>query len=302
MLRYLNFALWEAVSSLWRSRVLNLLSIGTVMFAMFILGSFVFVGINLKEVTVNWQDQIQFNLFLKDEVTELQVAEFREFLVANPNINEIEFISREEARFRFDSDFSGYRKVVSALDENPFPASFQISMVKGTERVVFDNLRTALQEMDGVEEIYYDQEIFKRLNFFANLIQLAGWFFGGIMIFSSIFTISNVLKLTFFTRREEVDIMKLVGASRAYIRGPFIIEGLLIGVLGSTLGVMLVYLGYLGLRYYLNHAEEIIAANVNIVFLSPNWIGLLVLSGGISGLLGSLISLHQFLEEHISYH
>jgi len=117
----------------------------------------------------------------------------------------------------------------------------------------------------------------------------------------AIFTISNVLKLTFFTRREEVDIMKLVGASRAYIRGPFIIEGVLIGLIGSFFGVLLVFAGYFGLQTYLDGRPELFLGNLEIVFLPFKWVVFLVAAGGISGFLGSLISLHQFLEEHISY-
>ena len=148
--------------------------------------------------------------------------------------------------------------------------------------------------------MYYDEEIFRRLDTFAGLIKLSGWFFGSIMIFSAIFTISNVLKLTFFTRREEVDIMKLVGASRAYIRGPFIVEGVLIGLLGSVLAVLLVLSGFVLLQTYIADKDFLFGA-LHLTFLPARWVMILVCSGALSGLLGSLISLNQFLEEHISY-
>ena len=299
--RYINFTFWEAVTSLWRSRVLNLLSVGTIMFAMFILGSFVFVGANLKKITIDWQEQIQFNVFLQDNIAREQQQAIQQFLESHIAVDHVTFISRDHARDQFGRDFATYDGVVDAMEDNPFPASFQVFLAGGVEKDIFSRLKDDLSGFDGIEEVYYDEEIFTRLGFFAELIQLAGWFFGSIMIFSSIFTISNVLKLTFFTRREEVDIMKLVGASRAYIRGPFIVEGMLIGLLGASLGVLLVFVGFLLLSSYLGGKAEFFLGNLDLVFLSFRWILLLVLSGGISGLLGSLISLHQFLEEHISY-
>ena len=299
--RYINFTFWEAVTSLWRSRVLNLLSVGTIMFAMFILGSFVFVALNLKKITVDWQEQIQFNVFLADDIAREQQQTIQQFLESHMAVDHTVFISRDEAQNLFGRDFETYNSILDAMEDNPFPASFQVFLAKGVEDNVFAKLKNDLSGFDGIEEVYYDEEIFTRLGFFAELIKLAGWFFGSIMIFSSIFTISNVLKLTFFTRREEVDIMKLVGASRAYIRGPFIVEGVLIGFLGAALGVLLVFVGYLLLASYLSGKAEFFLGNLDLVFLSFQWIVLLILSGGISGLLGSLISLHQFLEEHISY-
>ena len=301
MLRYLNFALWEAVTSLWRSRVLNFLSVGTIMFAMFIMGSFIFIGLNLKKVTIDWQDQIQFNIFLIDDIADSDRDGIREILESSMVVDRVVYLSKQDARERFEGDFPSYGEDARGLDENPFPASFQVFMMKGAGREAFKQVSTALSAVSGIEEIYYDEEIFKRLKFLAGLIQLAGWFFGSIMIFSSIFTISNVLKLTFFTRREEVDIMKLVGASRAYIRGPFIIEGVLIGLLGAFLGVVMVYFGFLGLTSYLDRNTDFFLGDLNIVFLSFRWVVLLIVAGGLSGLLGSLFSLHQFLEEHISY-
>ncbi len=301
MFSYLNFALWEAVTSLWRSRVLNALSIGTIMFAMFILGSFVFVAANLKKITIDWQEQIQFNIFLEDDIDQGGTEAIQAYLNKSFQVDKVLFISRKAARNLFEDDFETYGEVVAAMAENPFPASFQVTLLKGIGKDSFQKLKGDLAHYHGIEDIYYDEEIYRRLDFFAGLIQLAGWFFGSIMIFSSIFTISNVLKLTFFTRREEVDIMKLVGASRAYIRGPFIVEGVLIGLLGATLGVFLVFIGFLGLSSYLADKSEFFLGNLDIVFLSYRWILFLIFSGGVSGFLGSLISLHQFLEEHISY-
>lgn len=281
--------------------MLNFLSVGTIMFAMFILGSFIFAAMNLKNLTLDWQEQIQFNVFLVDQITQDQVDELTVFMNTNFPVEEVVYISKESAQERFQSDFSSYTEVLESLEENPFPASFQVILQKGVDKQTFQSMKDQITGLVGVEDVFYDEEIFQRLDTLAGLISVAGWFFGSIMIFSSIFTISNVLKLTFFTRREEVDIMKLVGASRAYIRGPFIVEGILIGILGACLGVVVVFVGYLLLSYYLSSRPDLLVSSLDLSFLPTRWVGTLVLAGGLSGLLGSLVSLHQFLEEHISY-
>lgn len=301
MWRFLYFSFSEGFASLWRSRLLNLLSLGTIMFAMFILGAFIFLGMNLRKITIDWQEQIQFNVFLRDDISGEDLDKIRDLLAESFFVDEALFISKEDAKKRFAKDFSGYSKVVASLDENPFPASFQVSLLRGIGKDSFSKLADDLNRMPGIEDLYYDEEIFRRLDFFARLIGLAGWFFGGIMVFVSVFSISNVLKLTFFVRREEVDIMKLVGASRAYIRGPFIVEGLLQGLLGSIMGLIMVYLSYALLAQYLNNNSNFFLGNIDLVFIPTQWLMALVVIGGISGLLGSIFSLNQFLEEHISY-
>lgn len=301
MLQFLLFSLSEGTLSLWRSRMLNLLSIGTIMFAMFILGSFIFVALNLRQLTINWQEQIQFNIFLDDAIQETELDQLQTYLGQHNLVAVANYLSKDAARNKFREDFKGYAEAADTLTNNPFPASFQVSLLKGTDQAAFEEMRQMLVSFNGIDEIYYDEEIFKRLNFFASLIQMAGWFFGSIMVFSSIFSISNVLKLTFFTRREEVDIMKLVGASRAYIRGPFIVEGVLQGLVGATFGVLLATAGYLTLSSYLNHHPQSIFSNLELTFLPIHWLLFLIIAGGFSGLLGSLFSLNQFLEEHISY-
>ena len=301
MWTYLTFIFYEAITYLWRSRGLNILSVGAIMFAMFILGSFLFVGVNLKAITISWQEQIQFNVFLKENLSQSELQAVQVYLEESFFVDRVIFISKAEAKQRFEGDFEAYAEASMQLNENPFPASFQVSLMKGIGKDSYEKLKTDLLVFAGIEDIYYDEEIFKRLNLLAGLIQAAGWFFGGIMIFSSIFTISNVLKLTFFTRREEVDIMKLVGASRSFIRGPFIVEGVLIGAIGACFGVLLVFFGHVSLSYYLKSHPEFFVSSSNLMFLPLSWSLLLIFSGALSGLLGSLVSLTQFLEEHISY-
>ncbi|PIE02196.1 MAG: hypothetical protein CSA81_08140 [Acidobacteria bacterium] len=301
MMKYLSFVLSESLTNLWRSRVLSMLSMGTIGFSMYTLAMFLFLGQNLKKVSISWESHIQFQIFLLDDLTTEQRLAIHDFLDAELTVEKVTFLSKEEARKRFSLSFEVYDDVNKKLSANPFPASFSVHLLPGTSEDVLLALFSQLEEMEGIEEISYNRDIYEKLGFFANLFNLAGWFFGGIMIFASIFTVSNVLKLTFFSRKEEVDIMKLVGASHATIRGPFIFEGLFQGLLGTILGLFFGYLSVLILRHYLNQHPEIFLSHLSLEYLGPMWIFCMLLAGCVAGMLGSLFSLKEFLHEHISY-
>ena len=301
MIKYLSFSFSEALTNLWRSRIINLLAIGTIGFAMFTLSMFLFLGQNLKQISITWESHVQFQIFLEDTISTDQRLELLDYLERQIMIQKVQYLSKEEARQRFQLSFKGYEDLTRKISFNPFPASFSVHLMPGSTDSALDEIFKALDQMEGIEELTYNREIYEKLGFFANLFQFAGWFFGGIMIFASIFTISNVLKLTFFTRREEVEIMKLVGASHSYIRGPFIFEGLFQGLLGSLMGLVFAFFGVVLLRYYLDLHPEIFLSHLNLTFLGPIWVISLLLAGCLAGMLGSFFSLKEFLHEHISF-
>ncbi len=301
MIRYLFFSLSEAITNLWRSRVLNLLSIGTITLAIFILGSFLLLGHNLRSVSMGWERNLQFHIFLDDDFNDQQQETLSKLLSNQVTVESSEFISKEDAWRRFESEFSSYRDISDALSSNPFPASFRVKLNSDEDTDSIIELRTLIESQPGVEQVSYDRDVVERLAFLGRMVEMAGWLFGAIMIFASVFTISNVLKLTFFARREEVDIMKLVGASRAYIRGPFLIEGFLQGFVGAVLGVLILFLGYVGLAHYLSNHPANLLAELGLVFVPGSWVLSLVTAGCLSGFIGAAFSLNQFLEEHISY-
>lgn len=302
MLKLLIFSCSEAFSNWWRARTMNLLSIGTIMLAMYVLGSFVFVGTNLRLLSLGWEDQIQCHIFLLDQIDPDQRQHIEEILHATPEVARVEYLSKQKASEKFRLDFESYGDVADSLNENPFPASFHVTMKSELAPEAFESIRAKWGGLPGVEEIFYDQEVYKRLSFIAGLVQISGLFFSGILLFASVFTISNVLKLNFLARREEIDIMKLVGASRGCIRGPFLVEGIIQGVAGSVLGLLLLYATFFVIITFLKHHPESFLHDLGLLFLSGKWMVVLVACGFFSGLIGSVFSLNQFLEEHISYH
>jgi cell division transport system permease protein len=183
---------------------------------------------------------------------------------------------------------------LEGLEENPLPDSY---IIKVNDIELAENLVNAVKTLDGVEEVKYYKDVIDKLLVFAGYIRVGGIVIIGILVFVSVFIISNTIKITVSSRRREINIMKYVGATNDYIRGPFIIEGVLFGLLGAVLSIAVVYFGYEYLYDSMNEKlynlftfylvdPKIIFADIAIIFGT--------IGSGI-GALGSLLSLKRYL-------
>jgi cell division transport system permease protein len=176
------------------------------------------------------------------------------------------------------------------LGENPFPASLEVTVRQ--DRQSPDEVRRlvhAFEGAPGVEEVQYDLLWIERLATAVRLVRGVGGFLGGILALAGVFTISNVIRLTVYARQDELDIMRLVGATRAYVKGPFVVEGMLQGGIGGSVAVGLLWAAF---RFV---AADAVAASGLVgrtaLFL-PVSLRLAIILGGMAvGLVGSLVSL-----------
>ena len=186
MIRYLLFSFSEAVTNIWRSRVLNVLSIGTIALAMFILGALLLLGHNLRQLSIGWERNLQFHVFLADSCTDSEQQAIQQFLSQHGSIDKIEFLSRTDAQKQFERDFNQYSDVSQSISINPFPASFRVRLKSDQPHEQIDALKDQLQQQQGVEQVSYDKDVIERIAFLGRLVQMAGWLFGAIMIFASV--------------------------------------------------------------------------------------------------------------------
>jgi cell division transport system permease protein len=290
LLRALGYFFEEALTSLWRSRLMNALSVGTIAVSLFVLGAFLTVASNLNEVVTRWTRKVQVTFYLEDRLE----ARIRDSLVArlqdDPAVERIELVTREQALERFRALFRDLRALPEDLGENPFPASLEATL--RSEHQSAQEVRRVVAEFEnapGVEEVHYDLLWIERLATTVRLVRGAGGLLGGILVLAGVFTISNVIKLTVYARQDELDIMRLVGATRAYVRGPFVVEGMLQGGVGGALSV-----GLLWLTFRVFAKDALAASDVlgrAVVFL-PTELGIAIVLGGMAvGVVGSLVSL-----------
>lgn len=296
LLRALGYSLEEALVELWRNRLVNLISIATIAVSLFILGIFLSLSANLNELMEGWASRVQLTLYLEPEVTGDQQTSLRNILSHSPEVDSFDFVSKEAAVSRFRSYFPELEALPDLLETNPLPASFEVSVAsdyRAPERV--RALAKRLEAIPGVAEVDYDLLWIERLSSIIELVRILGLAIGAALVLASVFTIFNVIKLTVYGRQDEIGIMRLVGATHAYIRGPFLVEGILQGGLGGLLALAFLYLSHEFLLREALRSFQLLPASDWLHFVPPSAWLFIVVGGMLVGLLGSLLSVRKFL-------
>ncbi len=291
LFRALGYFFGEAFTSLWRSRLVNAISIGTIAVSLFVLGAFLTVAGNLGDVVTKWTEKIQIIVYLEADIEDRVQASLENRLIEDPAVESLDLVDRAEALERFKTLFRDLSSLPEDLGENPFPASYEVNLRPGHQSPEeVQRLANVFVDVPGVQEIQYDLLWIERLATGVRLLRAAGAFLGGILVLAGIFTISNVIRLTVYAREDELDIMRLVGATRAYVKGPFVVEGMLQGGLGGSLAAGLLWLT---LRWL---AEDLATSELlgRTAFALPTEITMALVFGGMAvGIVGSLVSLRR---------
>jgi len=287
-LRALLYFFQEALTSLWRSRLVNAVSIGTIAVSLFVLGAFLTVASRMGEVVSRWTEKVQVIVYLDDRIEGRVLDSLENRLREDGAVAAIERVSREQALARFRELFRDLSSLPDDLGENPFPASLEVTLRPDHQSPAeVQRLAADFTSVPGVKEIQYDLLWIERLATGVKLVRGTGAFLGGILVLAAVFTISNVIRLTIYAREDELDIMRLVGASRAYVRGPFVAEGMMHGGLGGAAASLLLWAALAWVTRGLATSDLLGRATLG---LPPGIAPLLVTGGMAVGVAGSLLS------------
>ena len=290
-MRALRYAIEEAVASLWRGRQSGLLSTATIALALFVLGAFLEVTSNLERLSTEWTSAAELSVYLTDQITAAERSAIETVLAPGGVVAAREYVSKSDALVRFKRTFGDLASAVGGLSDNPLPASYEVKLRTGPgveERL--DALGAALRQMAGVADVRYDRQWLTRLLSVVTIIGGVGLVLGTVLTIAAALTVANVVRLALYARRDELDIMQLVGAPQVYIRGPFVMEGMLQGGLGALVALAALGAAFIAVRArYLAPAAS--AINLSSVdFLPPNLCVFLVAGGMIVGCLGGLVA------------
>jgi len=295
MFRALFYFIEEGFAGLVKHKSANLLAISVMAISLYVVGIFLLLNANLSLIAHRWQKEVQMNVFLKPGLKKQKIAKIEERIKRSPIIASYRFISEEEALARFKEFFPSLAPLISDLGKVPFPASFEIAIDPEYQKPEFvEDLIRTFSRLPGVDEVACDLTWIRRLQAVIGLLKLAGIFFGGVLVLAAISTTANVIKLLVYARREEIEIMRLVGASNAYIKGPFVVEGMVQGVLAGAFALLLLFLSYHFVRPYL--ASSFISEFLVATFLSKKAILGIIAGGGMVGMIASFFSLGGLLK------
>jgi len=288
----------EALRRIWVSKRSSFVAVGMIAISLLIVGSFLLLAENLGRAVTRAQGRSRVSVYMTADATPAQIAAVDAWLASHRDLSHRHFVSREEALRRFSSYFTNMNELLAQLDGNPFPPSFDCDVpAEVVQSPAFAREAAELRKIQGVEDVQFDWEWVRRLQRLVEIVNIAGLIAGGILALAAAFTIANVIRLTMMLYGEEIDIMRLVGASERIIRGPFLIEGLLQGVIGSAVALVLLFAGFETARRFLPPANSLIWSFLFTGFLSWQKITALAAGGMMAGFLGSWLSVRGTGEE-----
>ncbi|HTM32310.1 MAG TPA: ABC transporter permease [Vicinamibacterales bacterium] len=287
----LAFAFEEARASLIRGGRGAIMSVGTIAIAFLALGGFLLVTTNLQQFVRQWMESAEFSVFLRDDIQEVEREAVRTRLSGDAGVQSVDYLSKEAALERFRTDFPELADVSTTVGTNPFPASFEVRLQAGPR--VADTaaaLSEAVTPLDGVADVQFDRRWLERVLSLIAGIRAAGFAVTVVLLLGAAFTVTAVVRLSLHARRDELDIMQLVGAPLGFIRGPFIIEGLLLGGIGAIVALVALRIGFWLFQGWLGGAAVGVLSGGTVDFLGVSQVLLLTLAGLAVGALAGVIA------------
>jgi cell division transport system permease protein len=261
-----------------------------------IVGIFLIITGNLSALVGEWKEQFQVTVFLEDGITAEQLALLKRRIQTERAVKGMTYTSKEEALQAFKRELRGKESLLEGLGENPIPASLQLRIHEAHQTPeALRQLTAFLSRLEGVEDVHYGQEWVDRLTAAIRMLRLLGVSVGMALGTASLLIVSNTIRLAVYSRAEEIEIMRLVGATKLHIRAPFLLEGMIQGGLGAGLAQLLLFGAYRATLWQLQLTPgQIFGMGVGS-FLDPRWAGAMLLAGAGVGAFGSLISVGRFL-------
>lgn len=288
----LKYYFRESARSVWRNSWLSVASVGTIIISLLILGSSLLLVLNVRHIVATVESSLEITVFLEDGLERDELERMEEEIKFVPGVARVEFVDRDQALEDLKKSFGDKADLLSGLEkDNPLPDSFRVKtrkaeMVPGAAR--------QLEQLEGVEQVRYGQGVVERLLSLTHWVRLWGSLTLVVLGVAAVFLIATTIRMSVFARRREIGIMKMLGATNFFVRMPFMLEGMMLGLAGGLVAVLIIYFGYFSLLGKMAVTLPFIQLVDDPQTIYRVLGGLLGLGFGI-GALGSAISLHRFL-------
>ncbi|KAA0893932.1 permease-like cell division protein FtsX [Oryzomonas rubra] len=292
----LGYYFTRALTNIRQNVFVNVVTVGTITLALLIVSLFLLVFVNLENAAENWSERVQVTVYFDRELSTQEQTALRGKIMALGGVSRIGYVSRDEAFKRFVGRLRGQETLLEGVRSDILPTSFEISLKRANRDTQgVETFVASLKGIPGITEVQYGEEWVRRFNTFLNFMRMLGALLGGFLVVAVVFIVSNTIKLTIYSRRDELEVMALVGATRFFIKAPFLIEGIIQGGAGAALAVGLLWGLYEG---FLHNAGSFLTFNpaaTGLAFLPIEYVGALAVAGILLGFVGSLTSLKRFI-------
>lgn len=285
----------RAVQDILKNRLLNGVAIITIALSVLIVSAFALFFLNAKDIMDSWKKGIRIMAYLKEGVPKAKLLDVKYEIQRMYGVKDVRFISKDEAMEWLKEQMKWQPSFLADLKENPLPDAFEIHMMtspQNGERI--ESLATQIESLSLVDEVEYGQRWLKQFTGIFDLFRLAGYAIGGLFFMAAVFIVANTIRLILYTRREEIEIMRLIGATDRFIKTPFYIEGLIQGTVGGIIGLAVLFAIYTVISSSVE--GEFLYGLHHIRFLPPQVSCGIVICSMFIGWLGCYLSLKQFLK------
>lgn len=291
-----GFVLRRVGNSLWQLRWSHLLTAATIAVTLFFFGAFMLLQINLEQLLQGWGEQIQITAYLNKTLSADEIPPMLARVQAMPEVERVRWISQEQAWRDFQAALGAQSGLLDGLPRDVLPASFEIFLKPAyRDSPVVEKLAARLRTEKDFASVEYPQEWVERLALIVLAVQWAKWSLGGLLCLATLFIVGSTVKLALLARQDEIEIMQLVGASEELIQAPFVLEGMIQGLVGGTLSVAMLWGLFILARGEYPTLAGLMAPLMRPQFLAPSSIILILASGWLLGGAGSLFSLRRFI-------
>lgn len=294
------YSIQQGIKNIWRNKLFSLASIATMAACIFLFGLFYMIVTNFQDMVKNAEEGVAVTVFFNPDVSEEEILAFQEKIDRRPEVADSVYVSAEKAWEDFKSEyFAGHEELAEGFEkDNPLAnsAHYEIYLADVSMQ---DALVTFLQSETGVREVHQSEAAARTLSDLNTLIKYISIGIIAILFAVAIFLISNTVNVGISVRKEEIAVMKLIGATDFFVRAPFIVEGILIGIIGSVIPLAILYYLYREIVHYIGERFSFLSSMLN--FLSVETIfkvllpAALIMGVGV-GLIGSAITVRRHLK------
>jgi len=274
---------------------LHTICVITISLAVFILSAFALFYINATELLDAWKKGVRVVAYVADGLSAQRMTAIKSRIQALDGVETVEFVSKQSAFDALKADIGEQSALLEGLEENPLPDAFEVRLAQSFVNLeAIGRLAAGIASIEGVDDVEYAQKWLSRFAGVYNLFKVTGLVLVGMFFIAIVFIVANTIRLILYSRREEIEIMWIVGADESFIKAPFYLESLLLGLAGGVAGVVFLYLAYLGTVP--NFAPEILFSFYEIRFLPASIWVVIVFCSMVVGWAGCHFSIQRFLK------
>ena len=287
----------KAFVNIRQNLLLHSLATGTITLALLIISLFLLVYVNLEGSAEQWSRKVEVVVYYDRDLSSLEISDLKNRMQALPGTSRVAYVSKDEALRRFRDRLKGQEALLDGVAANTLPASFELSLkssYRTTEAI--EAYVSALKKLPGIGEVQYGEEWVRKFTTFMQFMRFLSMIIGAFLVLAVIFIVANTIKLTVMARKDELEILSLVGASRMFIKAPFLLEGLVQGAVGALLALAILSIAYVTFLYNAGNFLAINPTEAGLSFLSWEYLVGILLAGTFLGFAGSLVSLKRFIQ------